>query len=162
MTFIVTRQSNYYDSGAYSVEIASARDYVSPGALAGSWSEFEDSREAAECAIRLREDWYKSHPRDYRQSPLDYIPFTLAGSGALLGIYPTVGDGLTAGGLRRWAKDRYASLPKCDYCGEVCEAEDNYTDGFGDHFTACSEYHAELQCEPSDWSDEEINETDCW
>lgn len=137
---IVTRQSNYYDNGAFSVEIAAELDYAGPGALysrfSGDFAESDDPREIAEIAIRLRKQWYLS---DIPYGPTEYIPFTLSMNGF---AYATVEDGFTAAGLRRWAKAKYEKMPKCDYCGEVPATEyTNYE--LNDQVTACSEYHAE-------------------
>ena len=138
---IVTRQSNYYDGGAYSVEIAAELDYAGPGALSklysGDFAEEDDPRELAEVAIQLRKDWINNN------RSIEYIPFTLSMNGIL---YATVNDGLTASGLRRWAKEQYEKLPKCDYCGELAGSRSTYQsyDTFASEVVACSEYHAEL------------------
>jgi hypothetical protein len=131
-TMLVSKQSNYYDDGAFSVEIAAQLDYVGPGALAGSISqEFDDPREAAEYAITLRKEWWKN---DWT-----WIPFTLSMNGM---IYATVNDGLTAAGLRRWAKEQYEKMPKCEYCSQIPAVQ--YTDH--EYFAtavACCEDHAD-------------------
>lgn len=140
--YYVTRQSNFYDSGAYSVEIAGGLDNVSPGALAqtlnGDFSESSDPREAVEDAIRLRKEWIKRGINNPDYMTDGTIPFTLTAASSV-GLYPTVEDGLTAAGLRRWAKAMYDRAPKCDKCGDVCESADNYRDVFSEPFTACSD-----------------------
>lgn len=144
---IVTRQSNYYDNGAFSVEIAAELDYAGPGALSqtlpGDFAESDDPREIAEIAIKLRKDWYNHKIVGATPAPERLtngtIPFTLSMNGF---AYATVEDGFTAAGLRRWAKAKYEKMPKCDYCGDIPATE--YTDyELGDQVTACSEYHAE-------------------
>jgi hypothetical protein len=150
MTFVVTRQKNFYDSGAPSVEIAYGMDNVSPGAMsnyfAEDFNEEDDPREIAELAIRLRKRWMKylghrwfwdwatgvgeDHP----------LPFTISGASSM-GLYPTVHDGLTAAGLRRWAKETYEKMPKCEHCGTP--TEDEYQDEFGDKVPCCSDFCAE-------------------
>lgn len=134
---IVSKQCNYYDDGAYSVEIAAELDFIGPGALAGSISEvFDDPREAAEYAIQLRKEWIKEG--FYTALPF-HIPFTLSMNGIL---YATVNDGLTASGLRRWAKEQYEKLPKCDYCGGF-PAQQYTFEHMDDQVVACNEYHAD-------------------
>jgi hypothetical protein len=145
---IVTRQSNYYDAGAFSVEIAAELDYAGPGALSskfnGDFAESDDPREIAEIAIKLRKEWYNSPAKPdvwlLRNDPdAPYIPFTLAMNPM---IYATVNDGMTAAGLRRWAKERYETMLKCDYCGDIPAQEYTFLE-LDDIVIACSEYHAE-------------------
>lgn len=144
MTFVVTRQTNFYDEGAPSVEIAYGMDNVSPGALSSTtmfpddFTEAEDPREAVEVAIKLRKAWWP-HIRYTSMGEKRYVPFTISGA-ASIGLYPTVEDGLTAAQLRRWAKQKYEQMPKCDYCGTPTENE--YQDEFGDKFPSCSDFCA--------------------
>lgn len=146
MSYLVTRQSNFYDNGAFSVEIAHGLDNVSPGALAsrftGEFEEFNSPIEAAEVAIRIRKEWAKI-PMDSELLSEGTIPFVISGSSAF-GLYPTVADGFTAAGLRRWSRKAFANSPKCDYCGDIVPKADNYRDDFGEYFTACDDYCAEM------------------
>jgi len=159
--YTITRQSNYYDSGAFSVEIASCLDNVSPGALAshyaGDFAFEKDPREAAEVAITLRKEWVKGNPGRVRENLTEgTLPFTISGA-SMFGLYPTVADGLTAAGLRRWAKLAYTHAPKCDNCGEVCEKAENYWYEFGDNFTACDDSCADRFIEKESEFCEELN-----
>jgi len=140
---IVTRQSNYYDEGAYSVEVARELDVSGPGALVAKYGdeflESDDPREIAEAAIRIRSQWHADGGRQDESGAV--LRFTIAMNDL---VYATVNDGLSASQLRRWARKRYEALPKCDYCGEICEAEDNWTSyDLGDCVTACCESHAD-------------------
>lgn len=158
---IVTRQTNYYDNGAFSVEIAAELDFAGPGALVRKFpqdfAESDDPREIAELAIKLRKNW-TAHLRSWEASTgeerREYIPFTLSMNGF---AYATVEDGLTAAGLRRWAKAKYEKMPKCEYCGDIPAAEyTNYE--LDDQVTACSEYHADRLFEQNYVSMEDYGE----
>lgn len=145
-SYTVTRQSNYYDEGAYSVEIAYTLDYAGPGALAQKYLEdfaqYDDPREAAEAAIKLRRQWVESLTSNLAEwfRANERIRFTLAMNSV---CYPTVNDAMSASELRRWARAEYDRLPKCDHCGTIASSEDNYMDEFGDNFTACCSSHAD-------------------
>jgi hypothetical protein len=144
----VTRQSNYYDSGAYSVELASELNVSGPGALvskyAGEFEEYDDPREAADVAIRIRKEWQKEEGLDYSTwPPQGVIPFTLQMNDM---VYATVNDGLTAAGLRRWANEQYDKLPKCDRCGSI--GATTWRDGWGEEVLACGEFCAEEMLAP--------------
>lgn len=139
--YCVTRQSNYYDSGAYSVEVARDFEISSPGALvakfAGEFEEYDDPREAVTVAISIRREWTRAGV-DSELLTDGRIPFTIAGNGF---IYPTVCDGLTAAALRRWAQAEYDAIPKCDRCGDLGATEWSYETG--ETVLACREYCAE-------------------
>ncbi len=147
MVFVVTRQKNFYDSGAHSVEIAYGVDNVSPGAMSNffieDFAEEDDPREIAEIAIILRKHWARILGIRWFSNWAEGIhplPFTISGASSI-GLYPTVNDGLTAAGLRRWAKEMYEKMPKCEHCGTP--TEDEYQDEFGEKYPCCSEYCAE-------------------
>ena len=116
--FYITRQSYYYDEGAYGVEIATTRDCISPGALGpkygAAFCECEDPREAASAAIELAERW-RGDVGDARLPP---ECFTIAAS---VLVYPTVADAMDAEELRAWAEARFAAMPKCERCGCLAE-----------------------------------------
>lgn len=155
---IVTRQSNYYDNGAFSVEIAAELDFAGPGALSRHFTldffESDDPREVADAAITLRKMWYLMGDKDN----MGYVPFTLSMNGF---AYATVEDGLTAAGLRRWAKAKYESMLKCDYCGDIPATEYTFQE-LDDIVIACSEYHAERLHEQNFISIEDYGEEEMW
>jgi len=115
--YYVSMQSNFYDDGRYSVEIARALDFSGPGALAsdlaGNGSEHDDPREAVAAAIELAKFWRAEIGRK-RDSGLPFRCFTIAGNAY---CYPTVEDAMTAPELLKWAETEWKSIPKCDHCG---------------------------------------------
>lgn len=114
---LVSRQSNYYDGGAYSVEIARDLDYAGPGMLAGDWPEegdYDDPRDAAQAAAQLAERWGEQEGWERWGMPGDPMPITVSMNAM---VYPTVKDGMTPEEARAWAQDRYDRMPKCDRCG---------------------------------------------
>jgi hypothetical protein len=143
--FYVTRQSNYYDEGAYSVEIARELDYAGPGALVqkypGEFEEYNDPREAAEAAIRIARAWRA----DKGLIDVPYELFTLAMNDM---VYATVNDAMTSGELREWAQRVYDNMPKCRHCGDIVNSRALWypMDFVGEEeFACCSENCADLE-----------------
>lgn len=135
--YYVSRQSNYYDEGAFSVEIARTFDHASPGMLAldlGPEGEYDDPREAAKAALELARVWKESQGLG-----ADHIPITLSMNHM---VYPTVEDDHTED-IMEWAEVQYSLLPKCDQCGSLGAVE-YYNHDTDLRVLACTEYHAEL------------------
>lgn len=154
--FYVSRQSYWHEDGTYAVEIARELDYSGPGALGvkyaslGEGCEFTDPREAAKAAIAVREAWLG----DLCDRPRNEIPdvaLTLAMNDL---VYPVTDDGMTPDELIAWADKIAESMPRCEHCGDICESE-GYMDEYGERFSACSDYHAELSIESSYLSSED-------
>lgn len=144
MGWYVSRQSNYYDQGAYSVEIASQFDYAGPGMLVAKFAdegcEFDDPREAAEAAVRVSEAWGATIANGDPLLPLT-IGITLVGNAF---VYATVEDSMTAAEAREWAEGEWEAAPKCERCGNLAPAADNKVATFtGETFTACSDFCAD-------------------
>ena len=149
MTYYVTRQAYVHDSGAFAVEIAKRLDVASPDALAekypGEMEGFDDPRDAARAAVRVRDLWERDmHDGTERDS--GWVPFTLAASAL---VYPTVEDGWGTAELEEWAIAEYERLPKCERCGapitgDVWRRFDDV--GFDDAPAYCSENCVEAAC----------------
>jgi hypothetical protein len=154
--YFVSRQCNYYDEGAYSVEIALALDVSGPGALVAKYSgeleEYDDPREAASAAIGIAGAWRKDLAQEDKADELPAECFTVAGNAL---VYPTVADAFTADELTAWAQERYERLPRCEVCGDVVASGEKYRDEFGESFAACCDVHAETYLEREDSSDDE-------
>jgi hypothetical protein len=138
--FYVSRQCYFHDEGEYGVEIATARDHMSPDALASRYTEdlgeHEDPREAAEAAIVLAERWRK----DVGAERLAAECFTIAGNPV---CYPTVADALDADQVRAWAARRFDEMPHCERCGELAQAGAWIAPDGGDPVIACGQYCAD-------------------
>lgn len=136
MSYAVTRQSNLYDDGAYSVEIAGAWDYIGPGALVEKYpdefSEWDDPRDAAEAAIRIARAWRAD-------SPGGRVVYTLQMNDI---CYATVADGMNAAELRQWAQQTWEDVPKCDQCGKPGQDWRLWDDPDGSGY--CSEHCCDL------------------
>lgn len=135
--FYVSRQSNYYDGGAYSVEIADCLDASSPGALVRDpdlpeEGEFLDPRDAAQAAVDLRKAW--------SAKTSEPIAITLAMPYL---IQPTVEDDLTDEEVLAWGQKAWDAAPKCEECGEITDEADEYEDEYGDKHTFCSDWCGE-------------------
>lgn len=138
MSYMVSRQSNWYDDGAYSVEIATQPEFAGPGALARCYhedfSEYEDPREAAEAAIRLAGRWRTLAVGGL----LPFRCFTIAGNSM---VYATVNDAMSAPELREWAGRVFERLAKCVQCGGLIAGDAWYpVECMGEEeFGCCSE-----------------------
>lgn len=140
MRYYVSRQ-NYYYSRQLIVEVAAGgRDYSGPDMLCekyqnlGEGREYDDPREAVEAAIAIAHAWRKDKPG--RRVSVAY------GSSMSMGIEF---EPSTVEMARKWAKETYEKLPKCDQCGALLPKE-YYTDEFGE-LKFCREYCAEKNAE---------------
>lgn len=137
--YYVSRQSNYYDGGKYSVEIAAQLDVSGPGALVphyerlGEGDEFDDPREAAKAAVAIAQEWGDEETQT--------IPITLAMSGM---IYATTEDGMSPQETLDWGEKAYSELPLCEECGHHAGVEEWTNFETGDTGMFCSEECAEL------------------
>lgn len=107
MPYYVSRQSNYYDEGAHSVEIAADLDYSSPGMLspayqdAGEGQEYDDVREAAAAAVAVAKRWRADVGRKV-DGGLPFRCFTVSMNSY---CYPSMGDAMTAPEIVAWARE---------------------------------------------------------
>lgn len=136
----VTRQNQWPD-GNNVVEVSEGGlDYTNPDALSkrydGEFEEFSNPIAAAEAAITICKAWREDYKGKRPQ----------VGSGAT-GGYTMPFDTDTFKGLRAWAKETWAKLPKCA-CGDpLPEKRKRWMadDWSGDEF--CSERCAEKEIE---------------
>lgn len=129
------------------VEIsASGIDYTNPDALVqkypGEFEEFTDPRGAVKVAIEICRKWRRD------------------GEKAHIGIGATGGmtmpfDRITFWDAEVWAKERYQSLEKCEFCGEILP-EEYWTPEFP-HGKFCSEFCVEEFMKDY----EELDDADC-
>jgi hypothetical protein len=94
--------------------------------------EFNNPLDAAEEAIKIALAWKQEQRNIYLS--WGYSLDAFEGE-----CYP-LKRGIPA--LRKWAKEEYARLPKCDKCGELLDREEYYTDIWGEG-KYCSRYCAE-------------------
>ena len=94
MAYFISEQRYYYDGGEEAVEVALGLDNVSPGASAAGIVECDTALEAAEEAILAGGEGGR---------------YTIS-TAAVLGLYPTVEDAMTADELREWAAARAEKL----------------------------------------------------
>lgn len=120
--FYVSRQSNYYDDGAYSVEVARRLDCSGPGTLVaryaqlGEGDEYDNPHDAVEAAIAISRAWRGEIGR----ASVPFRCFTIAGNAF---VYSTVKDAMTIPELRAWARGEWDALKKCDRCGDPIMGE---------------------------------------
>ena len=146
MSFHVTRQSYWHEAGRYAVELCwPTFEYSNPGMLVSHYPRedegaegFEDPREAAECAIDVLKAWRADTPNPYKNIP----GITLVGPMGQY-VYPSLEDACTIPQIRAWAKEVYAELPKCDFCGGLKGDADWHLVDDWDGGSFCSEQCAE-------------------
>lgn len=114
MPWTVTKQFSWPD-GNLIVEISSGGiDFCNPDALwqkyPGEFEDFEDPREAVETAIKIAKYWQSDLPDE-----TIYIGRGATG-GMTMPFDPLPLEEGVFLGLRQWADERYAKLPKCDEC----------------------------------------------
>jgi hypothetical protein len=131
--FYVSRQCYYYN-GESTVEVTrGGSDYAGADMLVpkynGEGKEYNDPREAVEAAISICQQWRK-----------DGEPKASVATGSTGGMGFEL-EKTTFALARKWAKEAYAALPKCDHCGEPLESDDKYyyLPDFADDFKYCSE-----------------------
>jgi len=141
--FFVSRQIEY-PTGLLVVEICEGQDYASPDMLVvkygrlGEGQEFMSPIEAVESAIAVQKAWRKD--KTVRDGIAISFGNTLGFSGVSLPRY-------THKQLRKDAEKLYATLAKCDRCGELM-GKQNYTHDFADKDqNFCREYCAEKDYE---------------
>jgi hypothetical protein len=138
--FYVSRQSYFYDEGAYGVEVATKLDYVSPGELGPMYGDaiaaYEDPREAATAAIELAKRWRG----EVGAVRLPGACFTIANNAL---VYPTVADAMNAREVRAWACRRWEGMPKCERCGDVEGVREWRSTNTDETVVACGESCAE-------------------
>lgn len=148
MKYFVSRQRYWGvpEAEAYVVEIATGgREYANPDALvpkyAGEMEEYDDPREAAEAAISIMRQWKKDARRKI------HVAY-----GCTFG-YTMPFEPSTIKDLRAWAETAYKELPKCERCGMLVDADEYYTDAFGEgmYCQCCAEhfYGEEERLEPT-------------
>lgn len=157
MVWFVSRQSYYYSRLSIVEITAGGIDYAGADMLCteyeslGEGREFTDPREAVEAAIKIASAWRKDS----------------SGKRIVIGHGSTGGMGMelepcSIKEARRWAKEAYEKLEKCDFCNELLpDKEYQYTDEFGElKFCSerCVEKHLEEQ-EDMDREEEEENES---
>jgi hypothetical protein len=137
--YYVSRQSYWgvEPEDQYCVEIAEGGlDYANCDMLVAKYSEegeYDDSVEAAEAAIAVREQWQKDSPELYIR--IDY--------GYTNGFTMPFLDDNSDEEIREWAKLAMDKLPKCARCGKPFEGNSGWTHKFVDDFVFCSEYCSE-------------------
>lgn len=149
--YAVTRQ-RYWDvenDKAYMVEIVDGGlDYANPDAsvpkYSGEMKEYDDPRQAAEVAIQIAKDWQKDNPELKIHIAIGTT------YGFTLPLNPQ-----TIEEVKQEAQKIYEELPKCEYCGEICENKDNYVTDYGQFFTACSDGCADSYIEKLEQDKEE-------
>jgi hypothetical protein len=136
MQFFVSRQHYYYQDIKV-VEIAyPSIDYSGSDMLtteyAGEGSTFDDPREALQTAINIRDMWSKDSEEDI---------------GLTFGHFDMCeGEPQEIEELKKEVNKFYEDLPKCDYCGEIINEKEYYTnDDVRDDtdIKFCSEYCSE-------------------
>lgn len=146
--YYVSRQSNYYSEGAYSVEIARTFEHAGPGMLVGKptydrfTGSYSDPRDAAKAALELAKVWSALLPG------FPHVPITMAMNHM---VYPTVEDDHTDD-ITEWAEVQYSLLPKCEQCGSMGAVEYTAYDT-GLVVLACTDYHAELLLAPDNYDE---------
>jgi hypothetical protein len=149
MKYFVSRQIVWPD-GTPTVEIVPFRDSAGPDMLVeqfkkeGEGREFDDPREAAAAAIRVRDAWWAQKGNTRRLEGWEKIAITYTGMGDMGVPGEEIG---TDDELQAWAEKRYAALPKCAECGgPIYDKEKCWypMDCFKDEaFACCSEYCVE-------------------
>ena len=136
MKWFVSRQ-HYYD-GRKVVEVAQGgTDYANPDMLVvrfkdhGEGKEYEDPRGAVAAAIAICRAWRS------------IMPGRISVAHGHTGGYTMPFEDTTFSEARKWAREVYEKLPKCDQCGNLLPKEHFIVDD--DHF--CSEYCAERYVE---------------
>jgi hypothetical protein len=148
--FFVSRQIEY-PSGTYLVEICEGQDYASPDMLTikygrlGEGQEFSSPIEAVESAIAIKEAWRKDlklslFKKHNKKVPAITFGCTHGFSGVSL-------PRMTYKKLRETAEKLYATLAKCDQCGDLL-GKQTFTHDFADKDQKfCREYCAEKDYE---------------
>ena len=134
MPYTVTRQLQWPD-GMPVVEVSvGGIDYTNPDALVarypGEFETFDGPREAVETAIAICRAWRK-----------DGEPAARVGVGATGGMTMPF-ETCSFKAARKWARERFEAMPKCDRCGRLLP-EHYYTRPDLDDQRVCSEYCAE-------------------
>lgn len=140
MGYFVSRQK-VWPSGEPVVEIAGCLDAAGPDMMVpyfrkeGDGGEFDDPREAASAAIRVRDAWWAGGKNPYLK---DW-------SKVVINEFETDADVLA------WSERAFARIPKCVECGEPIYRETWYPeDCFKDDAFACcsgrcAEQHNEIE-----------------
>ena len=131
MPAIVTRQ-NYSSMGedALVVEVCFAAkpqydisDYPNPGAYvkkyAGEFETFDDPRDAARAAVKIRRAWAKDCGKTVT------IRHGFTGGMTMPFDAPEVGNGVIE--ILKWAAEKAQQLPKCFSCGSILGKERYHT-----------------------------------
>jgi hypothetical protein len=146
MGYYVSRQ-HYWHDGTRAVEIVSgssdnaSADMLTPFYRAeGEDDTYDDPREAAQAAIRVRNAWVKDVP--YGADDAHGVIIT----GFTTGYGMVVPEEVSDEELMTWAEEEYQKLPKCGHCGRLLGH-----DCYGNEFTTadneypfCSEYCADM------------------
>lgn len=140
MPYYVTRQSYWHEGGECAVEIVRAVsfDYTSPGALVEDPNlpgegEYDDPREAAQAAAAIVRKWPAAEGR-----------IVIANGAALQLVYPSLDDAASAVQALVWGDHEFATLPKCDRCGDLGEPRVTI---YGDEYIACDTHAEDLAIE---------------
>jgi hypothetical protein len=119
------------------VEIAAGGlDYANPDMLVskydGEGEEYTNPIEAVEAALKIRDAWKTDAPT---------LTINVAHGATGGNTMPFEGD--TDEVLRAWATEYYATLPKCDHCGELLGKEKYHLTEYPDAGEFCREYCAD-------------------
>jgi hypothetical protein len=146
MKYFVSRQIVWPD-GTPVVEIAGCLDMAGPDMLVARWGsegegrEFDDPREAAQAAIRVRDLWW-AVGKDRSLKGWDKVEIRLQRSFIIQEV-----DELDDAGLLVWADQRFEKIRKCAECGDPIYDDKKafYPEGChgDDDFLCCREYCAE-------------------
>ena len=138
MKWFVSRQSYWGvdEDEANVVEIAAGGcDYANADMLVekyeGEGQEYYDPREAVEKAIKIAKAWKKDQPK-----------LKIGIAHGFTGGYTMPFEASEIKDLRKWAKEAFEKLAKCDRCGELIEGDGYVLYGEPD-LKFCREYCAE-------------------
>ena len=139
--YAVTRQKYWGvdEEQRYVVEIVEGGlDYCNPDALvpkySGEFCEYIDPLEALKVAIQIAKEWKQDSQLPIHISIGSTMGFTLP-------FEPQ-----TIEEMKQKVQQIYEQLPKCAYCKEIVEDEDNnkYVTDDKEEFYACCEEHADM------------------